>query len=263
MVYPPNPVRWGVIDDARRRQHFHRRLAAFTAVAVIAVAAWGPSGLGGNSAPSGSAITRGLQARPPGVTLTASSLAACLARERNGVEGTPSRSLLAILGVLRRPATAADSLPRDLLDGSAPYLRYVRRARVANGVSYYVYPVVAVGCGQIGAHDAIALVSRPTGRNRHDVAIAAIREDITATEIEKAGAIGGSLPSVNNYPTITMIVPDRVASVTLRYPNHETRTARPVGNVLVIASPQRRISPFSGLMIWRAADGHIIKTLHL
>lgn len=262
MAFPADPVHWGVIDDARRRQHFRRSLAACLAAAVIVLVTWASSGLGGRSAPRGSAVTSGLRAQPPGATLTASSLAACLARERNGVEGTPSQSLLAILGVLRRPATPADFLPHDALDGTAAYLRYVRRARVANGVSYYLFPVVAIGCGQFGAHDAIALIAKATGSNHHGLASGAINENMTATEIEKGGAIGGSLPSVNNYPTITIVVPDRVASVTLRYPGNETSTSTPVGNVLVIQSPRRHISPFPGLMIWRAADGQIIKTFH-
>jgi hypothetical protein len=64
--------------------------------------------------------------------------------------GAPSAKVLSALGVLRRPANAADQLPA-LLDRNghlnvAPgaagvYVRYIRRARVADGVSFYIIPV--------------------------------------------------------------------------------------------------------------------------
>jgi hypothetical protein len=259
--FRPNSVYWGVIDDARRRQHAHRRVAAAAAAGIVVLTAWATLGLDGGSAPRESAIPSGLSARIPGPTLTASSLTSCLVHERNGVQGTPSKALLDILGVLRRPATPADALPRRALDGSAAYLRYVRRARVVGGVSYYVYPVVAVGCGQSGAYDAIALLSTRAAAG-HGVALGAGWDGATAADIEKGGAFGGGTPLFNNGPTITMIVPDGVASVTLHYPTHLTRTAQPVNNVLIIQAPRRGISPVPGLMIWRTADGHIIKTFH-
>lgn len=62
--------------------------------------------------------------------------------------------MLSVLGVLRRPATAADRLPssfyrhgRLLADriSNDIYVRYIRLARVANGVSYYIVPVAAIG----------------------------------------------------------------------------------------------------------------------
>jgi hypothetical protein len=55
--------------------------------------------------------------------------------------GTPPTPLLATLGVLRRPRTAADTLPHKR--PSPPrniYRRYVRRARMAFGAAYYVIP---------------------------------------------------------------------------------------------------------------------------
>jgi hypothetical protein len=257
----PTSVRWGVIDKARRRQQHHRRIAACAATAAIALAAWAAAGPNGSSAPGGSAIMSGLRAPAPGPTPAAFSLTSCLARERNGIEGTPSKSLLTILGVLRRPATPADSLPHSVLTGTAAYLRYVRRARIVAGVSYYIYPVVAVGCGQLGAHDALALIATAP-HTRDGLGSGASWDGMTADEIEGGGAYGGGPPLVNGYPTVTMVVPDGVASVTLRYPDHETRTAGPINNVLVIQSPRRHTSPWAGLMIWRAPDGHIIKTFH-
>lgn len=60
-------------------------------------------------------------------------------------ERTPSRALLLELAVLRRPATAADRLPRRYFRGLLPfggvvYERYIRRARVVDGVSYFLIP---------------------------------------------------------------------------------------------------------------------------
>lgn len=68
--------------------------------------------------------------------------------------GTPSAYMLSVLGVLRRPATAADRLPAPFYRDGHPlfpfaardvYVRYVRRARVVNGVSYYLIPAAQVG----------------------------------------------------------------------------------------------------------------------
>jgi hypothetical protein len=68
-------------------------------------------------------------------------------------QGSPSQAVLAILGVLRRAATAADKLPRRVVglnhkvipNGSLPpaqniYVRYIRRARWRFGAGYYIVP---------------------------------------------------------------------------------------------------------------------------
>lgn len=68
-------------------------------------------------------------------------------------QGSPDPSLLAILGVLRRPARPTDKLPprvvgRDhtlIPNGSLPpakeiYVRYIRRARWRYGAGYYIVP---------------------------------------------------------------------------------------------------------------------------
>ncbi len=76
-------------------------------------------------------------------------------------EGTPSATMLSVLGVLRRPATAADRLPagfyrhgRLLADriSNDVYVRYIRLARVENGVSYYIVPVATIGSPPPPAH---------------------------------------------------------------------------------------------------------------
>lgn len=57
----------------------------------------------------------------------------------------PSHKLLSALSVLRRTETAADRPPSrlgygGLARGAVVYVRYVRRARVVDGVSYYLIP---------------------------------------------------------------------------------------------------------------------------
>ena len=82
---------------------------------------------------------------------------ACRLRPFNGQptisQGSPDPSLLAILGVLRRPAAPADKLPTRVVgrnhtvipNGSLPqakqiYVRYIRRARWRYGAGYYIVP---------------------------------------------------------------------------------------------------------------------------
>ncbi len=69
-------------------------------------------------------------------------------------QGSPSAAILSELPVLRRPATRADRLPTRLYPGgpgvAGPngrdiYVRYIRRARVADGRSFYLEPDGKVG----------------------------------------------------------------------------------------------------------------------
>ncbi len=73
------------------------------------------------------------------------------------ITGAPSQVMLATLPVLRRAATGADRLPSRLYRGlsgrlwlpyiqtGAVYVRYVRRARVADGISFYLVPADKLG----------------------------------------------------------------------------------------------------------------------
>lgn len=73
-------------------------------------------------------------------------------------QGSPSAQMLSALPILRRPATSADRLPANLYvhihgrlqlmlagDGGDVLVRYVRRARVADGRAYYLVPLARVG----------------------------------------------------------------------------------------------------------------------
>ena len=96
----------------------------------------------------------------------------------------------------------------------------------------------------------------------------------SAADIERGRAVGTGPPGSGTSATITMIVPDGVATVTLRYPAGRasgyspkisppfTVITAPVNNELVVRVPR---SGGGGpilvpTMIWRAANGHIIRT---
>lgn len=158
-------------------------VAAAVAVAVVAVAVVLVRHGHANPAPSGqrTPVGTGPAARPPGpprpllgphpsrtrgqevnylirAEITAGRRdPACQLRPLNRrptiSQGSPDPSLLAILGVLRRPAGPADTLPTRVVgrdhtvipNGSLPpakqiYVRYIRRARWRYGAGYYIVP---------------------------------------------------------------------------------------------------------------------------
>ncbi len=73
------------------------------------------------------------------------------------ITATPSQAMLATLPVLRRPATRGDRLPSRLyqrlsgrlwlpyIQTGAVYVRYVRLARIADGISFYLVPADKLG----------------------------------------------------------------------------------------------------------------------
>src|SRR5579862_2144006 len=109
-----------------------RRIAA-TGASIVAVVLM--VGVAGSSAASSSAVCS--QAKP-------------------FIAGTPSQSLLSILGVLRRPGTSSDAPPEYIKNfvtasfkrsGIEVFADYIRRAGVIGGTTYYVMPVRQTGCG--------------------------------------------------------------------------------------------------------------------
>ena len=93
-----------------------------------------------------------------------------------------------------------------------------------------------------------------------------------AAEIERGEAVGTGPPGSSTSETVTMIVPDGVSKVTLRYPAGRasgyspaisppvTITAAPLNNELVVRVPRTGGTIHQVTMIWRAADGHVIRT---
>lgn len=264
----------GVIEEARARQRRQRGLAGAAVIAAVTIAAilLTVGGGGGGSRLEGARLPH---ARHP---LRAARLlpAACKANGKV-LQGAPSKSLLSILGVLRRSATAADAIPQAFAArgaGRDAFVHYVRRTRVVDGSSYYIYPAIIGGCGgrvRQGMMHLDANIDLGGG------AVGATGGGgATAADIERGQDAQTGPPGSGTSATVTMVVPDGVASVTLRYPAGRasgyspkisppvTIATKPVNNELVVRVPR---SGGGGpirepTMIWRGANGHIIKTFN-
>jgi hypothetical protein len=261
----------GVIEEARARQRRQRGVAAWGLIAagVIVALLLGFAG-GGRGSHPGSAV------RPAGgaPSKTArSSAAAC--GQGGALRGAPSKSLLSILGVLRRGSTTADAGSGIAAGGfiSGVFVHYIRLARVIGGSSYYVYPGIVGGCGTGEApHQGIMELARNVDLG-HGLMGGTGGGGATAAQIELGQDASSGPPGSSTSSTITIVVPDGVAKVTLHYPAGRasgyspkisppfTITTAPVDNLLVVGVP--RSSPLQrGTMIWRAADGRIIKSFN-
>jgi len=179
--------------------------------------------------------------------------------------GAPDALLLSTLAVLRRPATPPDALPRQvqLFGGMSVFRRYVRRARVVASRSYYVVPAHFSGCGgtALKAHDGIALVCVLRAGQR--IVESGVGGESSATQVRQHGLflVGGSCLHTSHATLIAGVLPDGVASITLRYAA-STVTLTAAENIVAAAVPKAGgplDRPLS--MTWRAADGTIIKTV--
>jgi hypothetical protein len=267
----------GVIEEARARQRRHRGAAAAATLGagMVAIIVLGPGGGGRGSRPGSASLRAG---SAPSKTARPSP-AGCVAGGK-ALQRPPSRSLLSILGVLRRPATAADALPPDVrqnLIGTGfvrdVFVRYIRRTRVVNGSSYYIYPAILGECGT-GTRPHEGIFNRAT---HVDIGAGLIGGDggggSTANGIEQGREVGTGPPGSSTSSTITMIVPDGVAKVTLHYPAGRasgysakisppfTITSAAVNNEIVLRVPRTGGPEVSGVtMLWRSDDGHVVKT---
>jgi hypothetical protein len=235
---------------------------------------------GGHSGAAGHSTVPG---RPP-LAIGSFLTAACVSRGTT-TDGRPSQSLLSILGVLRIPATPADTpspkleeaLTRFPIGGSQVFVKYIRRARVTPTGTYYVYPVRATHCGQLpvsGESIVLSDVLKGCGPVPVGVTIGSVG-GLSAAQIEAGHALeygGGCFRSLDTS-LVSGIVPDGVATVTLIYPagrvggySHKTApassiTADVVGNVVVMTVPRGGGNGRSWTtMTWGAANGTTIKT---
>jgi hypothetical protein len=232
----------------------------------------------------------------------------CQLQQQPGVSfihGSPGAALLSVLGVLRRPATPADRVKDSTLLGTGQvYAGFVRRALVARGVSYYVVAVrnnraswfPSARCvdseraalaayapkipadvrgqtltlaaqliaydRQLAAHTprdvvCIATISGNGGESQCGIGPAEIRN----------GVIPGDARGM-----LTGIVPDGVASVTLRFPAAPGRLAVSVTGPVhenmyaVYVSAMRNADagnaiPPEPAVVWRSAAGRVLKTM--
>jgi hypothetical protein len=260
----------GVIEEARAHGRRRRRVLAATMLTAVAIGGivLGAARGGGGSHARGVAASAGVSAGRPSRHSTVSCPPA------KSLQGRPSRSLLAILGVLRRPAVAADAI--HIFQGGftrGVFVRYIRRARVADGGRYYLYPVIVGECGtRERPHQGIMELAQNVDIG-HGLIGGSGGGGETAREIEQGRAAGSGPPGSSTSATVTMVVPDGVAAVTLRYPAGRasgyspkispavTLTAKPVENLLLVRVP--RSNPLGrATMVWRGPRGRVIKTLH-
>ena len=260
----------GVIEEARARQRRHRS-AAVAAVAIAAVLLAAFSDGGGGSHPLSASLPSG----HPSSKAARLSSASCLSAKGRALQGPPSRSLLSILGVLRRPATAADELGRTLQGTGLVrdvFVHYIRRTRVVGASSYYIYPAILAGCGVQPSREGIMDLA-----THIDLGDGLIGGDggggSTAADIERGHAASTGPPGSATSSTVTMIVPDGVATVTLRFPagrasGYSPKISPPVtittavaNNEVVVGVPRSAGGGpiHQGTTIWRAANGHVIR----
>jgi hypothetical protein len=257
----------GVIEEARRRQRRGRSagvIAAASAVAALVVSLGG--GGSGPHARGASGVSRRL---PAGVRQH--EQASCAGKDLNGL---PSASLLSILGVLRRSQTATDigsgitggGVIRDVL------VDYIRRTRIVSGSSYYLYPAILGGCGT-GERPYQGIMNHTSHVNLGAGIIGGVGGGgYTAAEIEHGLAVETGPPSSATSETVTLIVPDGVAKVTLRYPagpaSGYSRTISPafsvsgsvIGNEVIVTVPRSSGPEASGVrMIWWGSGGRVLK----
>jgi hypothetical protein len=219
--------------------------------------------------------------------------------------GQPSRKLTAILGVLRRPAGAADRVPLKLFQHGPfdVYVSSIRLARERDGVAMYVAPTAnvlglrpvpprcaseegaALGREMKGASakqrtaaldgqsrylawqqyeaerpQGVCLVEVNSAPGRGSGAFAggsvACGWDVAEIEQGLAGLGQTDSPGPSFFHGI---VPDGVASVVLELPDDRgTVTARVINNVYL--APVARSVRAPARVIWRAADGSVIRT---
>ena len=221
-------------------------------------------------------------------------------------QGAPSAQLLSELAVLRRPATPADRLPARFYSNgrlllapfaSGIYVRYIRRARVVNGVSYYVIPAARFGwppasvkaLARCNAQEEQALrrevaaappAKRAAIRSYAETLLAQMRAERANTAPHEGiwefawgpgageGTGGLSAQMLAKRGTLDSegrvvhgIVPDGVASVTLEYPGQPALTVNAADNVFVATLPRGDGGKFPPKVVWRSASGRVIRTV--
>lgn len=218
------------------------------------------------------------------------------------IRGSPGPALLSTVAVLRRPVSSADRLSAQALQTvSEPvYGNAVRLTRVVGHTAYYLVPTredlaawqPSPRCFQLQAaalhryapriptalrSQTLALFAQLSAFDRSMIAnaprntlcLVSVGGDnsgtgcgLTAAEIRDHGS-GLS----DDSGTVSELLPDGVATVTLRFPAARGRSAysvtgRVFGNLMAVRAPHM----FGGsadqpTAVWRAADGRILKTI--
>jgi hypothetical protein len=193
------------------------------------------------------------------------------------VTGPAPAAFLSILGVLRQPGNAADELPPSVLSSQTRlYVDSVRFARAAFGRDWYVgvdgAPAQPRGVGN-GCDRSVGVALWGLGGRGGGGTGGA-----TPAQIESHGMWMSSGGGTGADPARTLfagVVPDGVATVTLRYPagklggfSHRsgpalTATGHAVNNVVVISVERAGAQAIRTVTTtWRATDGATINTFH-
>ena len=226
----------------------------------------------------------------------------CRVRQPTGVSmihGAPGTALVSSLGVLRRPATAADRLDPAVLAGTPDvYAGHTRRALTADGVSYYIVPARYDRSASVPSDRCFALQLAALHRAlpkipsalRHQTrvlqagliayarrqAARAPRDTICLVTMSgrssgaqcgiSAAAIKRGVPVSDELDTFFGIAPDGVASVTLGFAATRKRPARSltapvINNVYAARVPWAGPAPAMPAVIWRSAQGRVLKRI--
>jgi hypothetical protein len=214
-----------------------------------------------------------------------------------------SPALLSTLGVLRRPATPADKLPAALRGAAKAqtrgvFARFIRLARVTDGISYYIVPAAADGgspppltprCAaamrsalHAELHSIPEPLRAPTLALQRRLLITDTRgraqtaDGVVCLLVDGPGGAGGtcgaSVQDISRYGllsglrAVSGIVPDGVVSVVLRYPAANGNPARAVtadvvNNVFAASGPPVSSQARQPTIVWRDHSGTTIRTV--
>jgi hypothetical protein len=217
------------------------------------------------------------------------------------VTGTPGAAWTSQLAVLRRPAAAGDVPSRQTIQGiSGIYRGSVRRARVSGGAGYYIIPTRGDGLGRIGITPrCVARIEAALKRSAPNIPVSlraktlALGAALLAREEQpadagvaasvclayagresggvtcgfSAGGLTHGMINLTGPGMVAGVVPDGVASVTVRLPGlhgapPRTPTADVTGNVFVVRAAGVMFGTRKGTeVIWRSAAGTVIRTI--
>jgi hypothetical protein len=187
---------------------------------------------------------------------------------------TPPVALSSILEVLRRPRSGAAELP----PGGVPFgysvlwVNYVHLLTTGpDQTRYFLIP------GIIDAQLSAACLHSlsPSERDEYETQLHTGSVTLEAVKDEKeAGAIPYTAPAIeagrallaipggsNSTGTISGVVPDGVASVTITATNGAIATAPVTKNLFLAELPARELKPLT--VKWYAADGSLTKTVRI
>lgn len=179
------------------------------------------------------------------------------------------------------------------------YVRYIRRARWRFGAGYYLIPAAdanplrplpqrcyaqqqaalrrelphipsSLRAGTLALEPRYLNQLKLNAAQREGVCLAALNDTgngdscgggFTLSAIEEGHTLASGGPT--GVGVVYGVVPDGVATVTLLYHGRRSQTVPAINNVFILRNPGQRLpqNGFPDKMIWRSAQGTIIKTI--